>query len=410
MKWVILSVAILAAFAAASDTIMPLFEARSVAEYNQWLEQHRDEYPNFRPVLTKDDFLTDSVAFPSRNIHRDSSTSPLGEFRLRFGDLPVVPLSELGGLQQGQSCSFVEDGDHCLVYRRNGRAVTSTAYDRYGRKLFETCGHIQHRFNLWFRDTTTKDSLLEPQPWPRRSQAAESTQVIDDKGNVIGVLPRISIQGASSSGDTLIAAGSHDGTAVFDHKARVRWRDSMFGAAPRVAVISPDGRKVAVITRDSVGLHDLLTGRNKTWGVHPGTATRYRTNRVAWSGDGRRFAVYRADWHIPDTALLWTFTSGGKGAARPRRLKANCGDRPFWSGDTVLLIASPYFTDQRWTANKQPPAGPCRVTAVTLRGGVRTWFVKGSFEWDDVWYQQGRSFAYVDRSRGYAAVFEVPIQ
>jgi hypothetical protein len=120
--------------------------------------------------------------------------------------------------------------------------------------------------------------------------------------------------------------------------------------------------------------------------------------------------VYRADWNVLDTALLWTFTSDGKGATQPRRLEANCGVRLFWMGDTVVLVASPYFSDLRWTGGKHPPTGPCRVTAVTLRGGLQTWMVKGNFEWDGVWYQQGRRFAYVDRYRGYAAMFRVPMQ
>jgi hypothetical protein len=120
--------------------------------------------------------------------------------------------------------------------------------------------------------------------------------------------------------------------------------------------------------------------------------------------------VYRADWNVLDTALLWTFTSDGKGATQPRRLEANCGERLFWMGDTVVLVASPYFSDLRWTGGKHPPTGPCRVTAVTLRGGLQTWMVKGNFEWDGVWYQQGRRFAYVDRYRGYAAMFRVPMQ
>jgi hypothetical protein len=182
----------------------------------------------------------------------------------------------------------------------------------------------------------------------------------------------------------------------------------MFGTVPRVAAISPDGGKVAIITSDSVGLHDLATGRNKTFGLLPETATRLRVDRVVWSDDSRRFAVYRADWDVVDTALLWTFTSAGKGSSKPRRLEANCGERPFWTGDTVILIAAPYFTDRRWSG-KQPTPGPCRVTAVSPSGGVQTWFVRGVFTWHKDWYQQGRRFAYVDKTGGHAAVFEVPM-
>ena len=411
MRQVILLVLSFVACAAASDTIKPLFETRSIPEYNRWLLQHRDEYPWFRFVRTEYDFLTDSVAIPPRNIHRDSSlllSGELGGLQVQFRDLPTSPLSELGGLQVGFR-DFIEDGDHCVVYRRNGRSVTSTVYDRHGRKLFETSGYIQHRFDLWFRDTAARDSVLGQQPWPRHSQTAESTQVLNAEGEVVGVLPWLSIQGASSSGDTLIAAVSQSGTVVFDRRAGIRWRDSMFGAAARVAAISPDGRRVAVVTRDSVGLHDLVTGRNKTLGIRPGTVTRFRTSNVVWSDDSRHFAVYRADWNVLDTSLLWTFTRDGIGAAQPRRLKANCDGKLFWMGDTVVLIESPCFSDLRWTSDKCPPAGPCRVTTETVRGVLQIWMVEGDFGWEDVWYRQGRRFASVDRSRGYAAVFEVPV-
>jgi hypothetical protein len=227
----------------------------------------------------------------------------------------------------------------------------------------------------------------------------------------MAVLPRVSIQAASSSGDTLIAAVSDGGTLVFDRGAHVRWRDSMFGTASRIAAISPDGRKVAVVTRDSVGLHDLVTGRSKVLGIHSATAARYRTNYVVWSNDGRRFAVYRVDWDVPDSALLWVFTRDGKAAAQPRRLEANYGENLFWMGDTVVLVASPYLPDLRkWIHQKPWSVGPCKVTAVTLRGHLQTWMVQGRFGGDDVWYQQGRHLVCVDKSRGYAAVFQVPVQ
>ncbi|MCX6843494.1 MAG: hypothetical protein NTX53_14570 [candidate division WOR-3 bacterium] len=393
MRPIILFVISLFVSAVASDTIKPLFETDSVAAYNRWLEEHRDQYPRFRPVLTKADLSTDSAAGPTRQMRRDA----------------VVPLSELVGLQVGFR-DFFEDGDHCVVYHRDGRAVTSTAYDRYGRKLFETSGYIQHRFNLWFKDTTAQDSVPEQQPWRRHDQMAESTEVLNDEGEVVGVLPGLSIQGASSHGDTLIVAVSRSGTVVFDRRARIRWRDSMFGTAARVAAISPDGRRVAVVTQDSVGLHDLLIGRNKTLGIRPGTATRFRANKVVWSDDSRHFAVYRADGHVLDTALLWTFTSDGEGAVKPRRLKANCDGRPFWMGDTVVLIESPYYTDLHWTANKQPPAGPCRVTAVPRRGRVQTWMVKGRFGEGSNWFQQGRYLASVNKSGGDVVVFQVPVK
>ena len=402
MRQVVLVVAALLAYAAASDTIKPLFETSSIAEYDRWLWQHRSEYPRFRPVRALVDeehsgsgwtrltsaFLTDSGTELVRHVYPDSWQG------IR--------------IQQVSNINVTENGDYSAVYHRGAHAAGSTAYDRLGRKLFDSKRGIVPRFNLWFRDIETGDTIAGPHHLPGHTAETESTQVLNDSGEVIGVLPRLSV--ANSSGDTLIAAVFHSGTVVFDRDARVRWRDSMFGAAPRVAAISPDGRRVAVVTRDSVGLHDMMTGRDKKFGLCPGTATRYRTNRVVWSEDSRRFAVYRADWDVVDTALLWTFTSAGRGAARPRRLETNCGDRPFWMGDTVVLIASPHFTNLRWTANKQPTPGPCKVTVVTLRGRLQTWFVKGSFEWDNIWYQQGRRFAYVDKSGGHATVLEVPVK
>ena len=388
MRPIALLVMSLLACVAASDTIKPLFETDSVTVYDRWLWQHRDEYPGFRPIraLVGEEYSGSGWTRLMSAFLTDSGTE-----LVRY----VYPDSWQGiRVEQVSNINVTEDGDHVAVYHRGASAAGTTAFDRLGRKLFDSKRDIVPRFNLWFRDTRTSDS----------------TQVLNNNGKVIGVLPGLSIRAASGSGDTLIAAVSRRGTIVFDHSARIRWQDSMFGTAPRVAAISPDGRRVAVITRDSAGLHDLATGRNKTLGLLPETATRLRFDRVVWSDDSRRFAVYRADWDVVDTALLWTFTSAGQGSSRPRKLVTNCGERPFWTGDTILLIAAPYFSDLHWTANKEPTPGPCRVTAVAPRGGLQTWFVKGVFRWANVWCQHRRSFAYVDKSRSHAVVFEVPIK
>jgi hypothetical protein len=398
MKQVILLFVTILAYATASDTIRPLFETSSIAEYDRWLWQHRNEYPRFRPVrvLVGEErsgsgwtrltavFLTDSGTELVRHVYPDSWQG------LR--------------IQQVSNINVTEAGDYSVVYRRGGGG---TVYDRYGRELFD--GAPYPRFNLWFRDISGRDANAHRHPWSEGVRESDSTQVLNDRGEVVGVLPRVSAWTATASGDTLMAAVT-GGTVVFDRSARIRWRDAMFGTAPRVAAISPNGRKVAVITSDSVGLHDMVTGSTKALGLHPETATRLRITRAVWSDDSRRIAVYRTDWDVVDTALLWTFSGDGKGSTKPRRLSANAGDQPFWAGSTVLLIASPYFTDSHWRAAKQPTPGPSRVMAVAPRGLTRTWFVKGVFQWNKDWYQQGRRFAYVDKSGGHAVVFEVPIR
>ena len=220
MRQVVLLAVSLSVCAAASDTIKPLFETSSIAEYNQWLWQHRDEYPGFRPVRTQADFFSDSgAALPSQVLEYYSS------------------LKGLVGLQTS-SVHYLIDGDHCVVCYGRGRVVTSTAYDLHRHRLFERTGQVHPRFNLWFRDT--EDSGAAWRHFHHQNPPApESTQILDDDGKVVGVLPRVSAWRATSSGDTLIAAVSHSGTVVFDREARIRRRDSMFGTASRIAAISP---------------------------------------------------------------------------------------------------------------------------------------------------------------------------
>jgi hypothetical protein len=80
----------------------------------------------------------------------------------------------------------------------------------------------------------------------------------------------------------------------------------------------------------------------------------------------------------------------------------------FWMGDTVVLIASPGVPGHR--GDKMYQTGPCVALAATLNGDTRTLTVPGRFGRLGVWYQQGRSLAYVDKDMGYFAVFRVPMQ
>jgi hypothetical protein len=77
-------------------------------------------------------------------------------------------------------------------------------------------------------------------------------------------------------------------------------------------------------------------------------------------------------------------------------------------GDTAVLVASPGVPGNR--GDKMYQTGPCKAFAVTLNGDMRTWMVPGRFGRLGVWYQQGRSLAYVDKDLGYFAIFQVPVQ
>ncbi|MBN2466115.1 hypothetical protein JXD38_10895 [candidate division WOR-3 bacterium] len=382
MKQHVLLIVSLLAFGAAQDTIKPLFEARSVAEYDRWLWKHRNEYPGFRPVRVRVGeehtgsgwtrltaiFLTDSGTELVRHVYPDSWQG------LR--------------IQQVSNINVHEVGDHSVVYRRGA----STAYDRCGRKLFDSDGSTFPGFNLWFRD----------------SESPESTQVLNDEGKAIGVLPRVSSWTATGSGDTLMAAVSGSGTIVFDRKARIRWRDSMFGTAPRIAAISSNGRTVAVVTRDSVGLHDLVTGENKVLGFDTAMSASVRARSIALSDDGSLVAIlYRVGERVPDSLLLRVLARDAKEVTPPYRLESDYLDNMFWMGDTVVLVASPGVPGDR--GGKMYQTGPCKALAVTLNGDARTLTVPGVFGRLGVWYQQGRTLAYVDRHMGYFAVFRVPM-
>ena len=399
MRPTILLVVFLVACAVASDTIKPLFETNSVTAYDRWLWQHRDEYPGFRPIRARAGaeqspsgwtratavFLTDSGTVLVRHVYSDS-WDERGQ---------VAP--------QIVRVNVTEDGDRLVVHHPAG----STTYDRFGRKLFD--GNAYPRFNLWFRNIKTNDTIPEMRAWLAHPSESESTQMLDDSGKVIGVLPRVSIWTATGSGDTLMAAVSQSGTIVFDRGAEIRWRDSMFGTASRIAAISPDGRTVAVVTRDSVGLHDLVTGSNKVLGFEAATAAPIRASSIAISDDGRRVAVrYLVGRDVADSVLLRILTSGGEELAPARRLESDYVDNMFWMGDTVVLVASPGVPGYK--GDKMYQTGTCKAFAVTLNGDMRTWMVPGRFGRLGVWYQQGRSLAYVDKDLGYFAIFQVPVQ
>lgn len=387
MNSTILLISFLIGAAPADGRINPLFETDSIAAYNRWLWQHRSEYPAFRPtrahatVITGSSgwtrpavtFLTDSGTVLSRYVFPDS-----------WDDRRMVQ-------RQVSDCHATEDGDYVAVYLRGSSAARYTAFDRFGRKLFESKYEVFPRFNRWFRDT----------------EGPESTQVLDDSGKVVGVLPRAYARTANSSGDTLFAVLTARGAMVFDSRMRVVWQSRPLGA-PRAAAISPDGWKIAIVTRDSVGVHDLATGRAKGQGMDPPTAARYGQFSVAWSDDGRLLAVYRSENAVPDSGLLWILTRDGAWAAPARRLETNYARSLFWMGDTVVLAASPYLPNTRERIRGKPlQTGPCRVIAATLSGKIRSWIVPGRFGEHGRWHQQGRRLGYVGF---HTAVFQVPVQ
>jgi hypothetical protein len=391
MRPVVLLALSLFACAAAGGSITPLFETDTITAYDRWLWQHRNEYPTFRPVRARagEERGSSGWTHPTAVFFTDSGT-----VLVRY----VYPDSwdERGIVRQQMSyVNVTEDGDHLVVYHRGDRTAGSTAYDRSGRRLFDSEDGVIPRFNRWFRD----------------SGPSESTQVLNDSGKVIGVLPRVNTWTASSSGDTLFAASSRNGAAVFDREARILWKDSPFRAAPHRVAISPDGWRVAIVTRDSVGMHDLATGRTRILGIDSATAAHYYLCSAAWSDDSRRIAVYRVDRDVPDSALLWVLTRDGEEDAPARKLATNYAQNLFWMGDTVVLVASPFLPNpQEWIHDKPYQRGACRVIAVTLRGNMQTWAVPGRFGQLGAWYQQGRHLVYVDRGFGYAAVFQVPVQ
>jgi|GEM_PF-6123902 len=404
MRWFVISLAVLSASAVANDTILPLFETDSMAVYNRWLWQHRSEYPGFRLVRARAGVeqspsgwkrpyaisFTDSGTVNTRYVYPDT-----------WNDRVVVGPETLVQFTSGPFVSVREDGDGFAVRRYAGRSGI-TAYDRQGRKLFDSEREVVPKFRLWFRDT--RPSQLPDGTW------TDSTQVLNDSGRIVGVLPYVSIWDASSSGDTLFAAASHRGTVVFDRRARVRWQGSRLGTESRVVAISPDGQRVAVVTQDSAVLHDLVTGRDKVLDTHMATAASYQSYHVAWAHDSRRFAVHRADWDSAGSAMLWVLGRDDQAAGPPRKLDSDFSGCMFWTGDTVVLIASACHPDM-WKRTSAPSfyRGPCKVSVVTPLGKTKTWTVPGRFGRYGRWHQQGRCFAYADTQMGYYAVFQVPM-
>jgi hypothetical protein len=376
------------ALAAARDAIKPFFEAGSIAEYNRWLAEHRDAYPDLRPVGTHPGLFTDSGAvLPSKVLEYQRESEHF-----------VAP--------QTPYVRFVSDTDHCVVHYGYGPDAATAAYDRHGRKLFERPGYVQHRFNMWFaatRGSVASKRVLHPE----LPAEPESTGVLGDNGEVIGVLPGAVVWLATSSGDTLVAAASDGGALVFDREARIRWQDSVLGGATGLVAISPDAHKVAAVARDSLVVHDMTNGADRVLRIPSATLAGRRTNLLVWSRDSRRFALYRADSYGPGAAMLWSFTSDGKAATKPRRLDANYGEQLFWMGDTVVLATTPYVDSvEERLRGKHSFAGQVRITAVPLRGRVQKWMVDGRFREGSQWSAQGRCLACV--ADYYAAVFEVP--
>jgi hypothetical protein len=388
MRQVILLITSLSVCAAASDTIKSLFESRSIPEYDRWLWHNRSDYPGLRPIRAQVGVeqspsgwgrlyavsYTDSGTVCNRHVYPDS-------WNLRS----VVQMSPI---------TIKEDGDRFAVRRWMGPAARITAYDRMGRKLFDSALGVVPGFGLWFRAV----------------RGAESTQVLNDSGSVIGVLPSLSIGNMGSSGDTLFVAPSRAGTIVFDRKARVRWQDGVSRAGPYVATISSGGREVAVAARDSVVLRDMVSGMTTVRAVDSAVG-RQRLDLIAWSSDCRRIAMYRRDNEVPDSATLWTVACDGTLVGPAQRLAASYTERMFWMGDTVVLVASPHVPDMRKRMHDKPlQRGSCKVTAVVPSGKIQEWTVTGLFGRLGGWFQQGRNLAYVDTQLSYFAAFQVPMQ
>ena len=207
MRYITLLLVTILAYAAASDTIRPLFETSSIAEYDRWLWQHRSEYPGFRPVraLVGAERSASGWAVPTAVCLTDSGTT-----LTRY----VYPDSwdRTADIQQVTRVSVTEDVGGFVVHRR-GSTVGSTAYDQHGRKLFD--GDVYPRFNLWFRDFSGKDTLAGRKPCLEGAKESDSTQVLNERGEVVGVLPRVSMSTATASEDTLLAAVTASGTIVF---------------------------------------------------------------------------------------------------------------------------------------------------------------------------------------------------
>ncbi len=390
MRWVTLLLASLLAYAVASDTIKPLFETDAITAYDRWLWDHRNEYPGFRMIRAQAGLELTPSGWT--RLYAVSFTDS-GTVRKRY----VYPDSlDLRNVALQMFCvSVAEDGDRFAVRRWLGPNAGTTAYDRLGRKLFDSGRDVFPRFGLWFRDIGE----------------SESTQVLNDRGLVIGVLPGASIRTASSSGDTLFVATSRAGTIVFDRNAKVHWRDDIPRSGPYVPTISSDGREVRIAARDSVVLHDLTTGITTAKAVDSAMKPRQRPDLIAWSSDGRRVAMYRIDSEVPDSATLWIVTRDGTLASPATRLAASYTERLFWMGDTAVLVASPYVPDRRqWPIGPRFEQGPCKVTTITLSGKTQELTVTGHFGELGGWYQQGRHLAYLDTQLHYFAVFLVPAQ
>jgi hypothetical protein len=389
MNSAILLISILVGVAPVDGSITPLFETDSITAYNRWLWQHRSEYPAFRPTRAQATVITGSSGWtrPVVTFWTDSGTV-LSRYAFpdSWDDRRMVQ-------RQAFDCYAVEDGDYLSVYHRGSSTAKYTAFDRFGRKLFDSRRNIIRRFGRWFSSWGPRDSI----------------EMLDDSGDVIGALPSVSIGSASSLGDTLIAASSGRTITVFDHNARIVWQGSPFGGAFQSGVISPDERRVAIVAEESLGIQDLATGNAKVLRLDRVTAAYGASGFIAWSEDSRRFALYRINSEVPDSAMLWVFTRDGKMAGKPRTLETNYARHMFWMGDTVVLVAAPFLPSPReWMYDKPYQNGPCKVIAVPPRGKTQTWIVPGRFGQYQEWQRQGRQLAYVERSNGHAVVFRVP--
>jgi hypothetical protein len=188
--WVLVLASVLS-LGAAQDTIKPLFETSSIPEYDKWLWLHRKEYPRFRPARTLVGVERSGSGWliPTATCLTDSGTT-LNRY--------VYPDSwdMTEDIQQIARIVFTEDGG--FIVHRRGHTDGSTAYDRSGRELFD--GVAYPRFNLWFRDVWRTDTLRKEHPWWQDTNDADSTQVLNERGEAVGMLPRVSMSTATTSG------------------------------------------------------------------------------------------------------------------------------------------------------------------------------------------------------------------
>lgn len=390
MRPLVLLIVSLWSLGVAQDTIKPLFETRSIADYDRWLWQHREEYPGFRRVraqaseeLTLSGWVHAVVTWFS-----DSGTT---DKRYVFPD--SLSFSKMAAVQM-DLITVAEDSGRLAVRRWFGPNAGTTTYDRFGRKLFNSALEVTPNLGFWWTDISDH----------------ESTQITNDSGRVVCVLPEVTGR-IISSGDTLFVAPTRAGVVVFGGLALgILWRDGVQRDWPCAVTISSDGRKVAIAAWDSIIVHDLVTRRTAAKAVQSATGTRRGLDGIAWSGDGSRIAMYRRDIEVPDSATLWEVNRDGRLASPARRLAATYSEHLFWLGDTVVLVSSPYYPDMRGRPQDMPLSrGPCKATAVAPSGKTMEWIVPGLFGQLGVWHQQGRILAYIDTELSYYAVFQMPV-